>query len=237
MQYRLSSQDSVLLPDTQPASAPSVAVEPYRVLRRLDRLTQAPRPGADSSALCTPLAARTQSARGAGTSLNRQVLLARSVATMLPRPESIRGDSRRQEGTTTRLERDDRQRFIARSPLPSLTQKLSISGAYPAGSRRFKFSTTSRTSSGAARPDTSPPRSPSPTPPTESGPLAVVSRLVPRQHLRQLRILPRPPANRPLDHIHLVAQDACGGKRRFWLNSRMASFWLARACERMETRR
>ncbi len=26
-------------------------------------------------------------------------------------------------------------------------------------------------------------------------------------------------------------------KRRFWLNSRMASFWLARSCERVETRR
>ena len=27
------------------------------------------------------------------------------------------------------------------------------------------------------------------------------------------------------------------GKRRFWLNSRIASFWLARSCERVETRR
>ena len=25
------------------------------------------------------------------------------------------------------------------------------------------------------------------------------------------------------------------GKRRFWLNSRIASFWLARSCERVET--
>ena len=25
--------------------------------------------------------------------------------------------------------------------------------------------------------------------------------------------------------------------RRFWLNSRIASFWLARSCERVETRR
>ena len=49
------------------------------------------------------------------------VLLARSVATMLPRLGSTRGDSRRLEGTTAWLERDDRQRLIARSPLPSLT--------------------------------------------------------------------------------------------------------------------
>ena len=56
-----------------------------------------------------------------GMSLNRQVLLARSVATMLPRPGSTRGDSRRLEGTTAWLERDDRQRLSARSPLPSLT--------------------------------------------------------------------------------------------------------------------
>ena len=27
------------------------------------------------------------------------------------------------------------------------------------------------------------------------------------------------------------------GKRRFWLNSRIAGFWLARSCERVETRR
>ena len=51
-----------------------------------------------------------------GMSLNRQVLLARSVATMLPRPGSTRGDSRRLEGTTAWLERDDRQRLSARSP-------------------------------------------------------------------------------------------------------------------------
>ena len=25
------------------------------------------------------------------------------------------------------------------------------------------------------------------------------------------------------------------GKRRFWLNSRIAGFWLARSCERVET--
>ena len=56
-----------------------------------------------------------------GTSLNRQVLLARSVATMLPRLGSTRGDSRRLEGTTAWLEREDRQRLSARSPLPSLT--------------------------------------------------------------------------------------------------------------------
>ena len=49
------------------------------------------------------------------------VLLARSVATMLPRLGSTRGDSRRLEGTTAWLERDDRQRLSARSPLPSLT--------------------------------------------------------------------------------------------------------------------
>ena len=41
---------------------------------------------------------------------------------MLPRLGSTRGDSRRLEGTTVGLERDDRQRLIARSPLPSLTQ-------------------------------------------------------------------------------------------------------------------
>ena len=56
-----------------------------------------------------------------GTSLKGQVLLARSVATMLPRPGSTREDSGRLEGTTARLERDDRQRVIARSPLPSFT--------------------------------------------------------------------------------------------------------------------
>ena len=49
------------------------------------------------------------------------VLLARRVATMLPRPGSTRGDSRRLEGTTAWLEREDRQRLSARSPLPSLT--------------------------------------------------------------------------------------------------------------------
>ena len=45
----------------------------------------------------------------------------RSVATMLPRPGSTRGDSRRLEGTTAWLEREDRQRLSARSPLPSST--------------------------------------------------------------------------------------------------------------------
>ena len=41
--------------------------------------------------------------------------LERSVATMLPRLGSTRGDSRRLEGTTIGLERDDRQRLSARS--------------------------------------------------------------------------------------------------------------------------
>ena len=49
------------------------------------------------------------------------VLLARSVATMLPRLGSTRGDSRGLEGTTVGLEREDRQRLSARSPLPSFT--------------------------------------------------------------------------------------------------------------------
>ena len=40
---------------------------------------------------------------------------------MLPRLGSIRGDSRGRDGTTVGLEREDRQRVIARSPLPSLT--------------------------------------------------------------------------------------------------------------------
>ena len=40
---------------------------------------------------------------------------------MLPRPGSIRGDSRGLEGTTVWLEREDQQRVIARSPLPSST--------------------------------------------------------------------------------------------------------------------
>ncbi len=40
---------------------------------------------------------------------------------MLPRLGSTRGDSRRLEETTAWLEREDRQRLIARSPLPSLT--------------------------------------------------------------------------------------------------------------------
>ena len=48
------------------------------------------------------------------------VLLVRSVATMLPRPGSTRGDSRGRESTSASLEREDRQRVIARSPLPSL---------------------------------------------------------------------------------------------------------------------
>ena len=47
---------------------------------------------------------------------------------MLPRPGSIQGDSRRLEGTTARLERDDRQRVIARSPLPSLTWRIALFG-------------------------------------------------------------------------------------------------------------
>ena len=46
----------------------------------------------------------------------------------------------------------------------------------------------------------------SPTPPADAHPsFAVVSRLVTRQRLRQIRILARPPANRSLDHIHLAA--------------------------------
>ena len=53
--------------------------------------------------------------------LARASVKVRSVATMLPRLGSIRGDSRGREGTTARLERDDRQRVIARSPLPSGT--------------------------------------------------------------------------------------------------------------------
>ena len=46
-------------------------------------------------------------------SLCRKLLIAttQSVATMLPRPGSTRGDSRRREGTSASLERDDRQRF------------------------------------------------------------------------------------------------------------------------------
>ena len=40
---------------------------------------------------------------------------------MLPRLGSTQGDSRGLEGTTVWLERDDRQRLSARSPLPSLT--------------------------------------------------------------------------------------------------------------------
>ena len=40
---------------------------------------------------------------------------------MLPRLGSTQGDSGRLEGTTERLERDDRQRLVARSPLPSFT--------------------------------------------------------------------------------------------------------------------
>ena len=56
-----------------------------------------------------------------GTSMRRQVLLVRSVATMLPRLGSTRGDSGRLEGTTEQLEREDRQRLVARSPLSSFT--------------------------------------------------------------------------------------------------------------------
>ena len=50
---------------------------------------------------------------------------------MLPRPGSTRGDSRRLEGTTAWLERDDRQRLSARSPLPSLLRKSRGSGSTP----------------------------------------------------------------------------------------------------------
>ena len=42
---------------------------------------------------------------------------------MLPRLGSTRGDSRRLEGTTVGLEREDRQRLSARSHLPSLTHR------------------------------------------------------------------------------------------------------------------
>ena len=52
----------------------------------------------------------------------------RSVATMLPRLGSTRGDSRGLEGTTAWLEREDRQRLSARSPLPSLTYKITWFG-------------------------------------------------------------------------------------------------------------
>ena len=54
--------------------------------------------------------------------------LERSVATMLPRLGSTRGDSRRLEGTTAWLEREDQQRFIARSPLPSSTYEITCFG-------------------------------------------------------------------------------------------------------------
>ena len=47
---------------------------------------------------------------------------------MLPRPGSTRGDSRRLDGTTAWLERDDRQRLIATSPLLSLTYKITWFG-------------------------------------------------------------------------------------------------------------
>ena len=47
---------------------------------------------------------------------------------MLPRLGSTRGDSRRLEGTTAWLEREDRQRLSARSPLPSLTYKINWFG-------------------------------------------------------------------------------------------------------------
>ena len=40
---------------------------------------------------------------------------------MLRRLGSTQGDSGGLEGTTARLEREDRQRLIARSPLPSFT--------------------------------------------------------------------------------------------------------------------
>ena len=43
---------------------------------------------------------------------------------MLPRPGSTLGDAGRLEGTTERLERDDRQRLIARSPAPSFAYKI-----------------------------------------------------------------------------------------------------------------
>ena len=77
------------------------------------------RPVADS-AETVEYAVRPVNERVAGL-LRLALPLDRSVATMLLRLGSIRGDSRRLEGTTAWLERDDRQRFIARSPLPSLT--------------------------------------------------------------------------------------------------------------------
>ena len=47
---------------------------------------------------------------------------------MLPRLGSTRGDSRRLEGTTAWLERENRQRLSARSPLPSLTYEINWFG-------------------------------------------------------------------------------------------------------------
>ena len=72
-----------------------------------------------------------------GTSLSRQVLLGRSVATMLPRLGSTRGDSRGLEGTTVWLEREDRQRLVARSPFAIITLenhmvRVSTPGAFTA---------------------------------------------------------------------------------------------------------
>ena len=43
---------------------------------------------------------------------------------MLPRLGSTRGDSRGLEGTTAWLEREDRQRLSARSPLPSFAPRI-----------------------------------------------------------------------------------------------------------------
>jgi hypothetical protein len=43
------------------------------------------------------------------------------VATMLPRPGAIRGDSRTHKWTTIRLEAQAQRGLIARSPSPSLT--------------------------------------------------------------------------------------------------------------------
>ena len=96
------------------------------------------------------------------------VLLARSVGTMLPRLGSTRGDSRRLEGTTAWLEHDDRQRLIARSPLPSLIKKSRGSGSTPAARTTFlarrerQRGTCPR--SGAPRDDTIPPTPAGPQP-------------------------------------------------------------------------
>ena len=59
---------------------------------------------------------------------------------MLPRLGSIRGDSRGQEGTSVWLERDDRQRLIARSPCHHQLRKSRGSGSTPCASTIAKQS-------------------------------------------------------------------------------------------------